>query len=102
MGVKGAALATIISQVCSALIILRSKYSKIKIKPFKYKPDFEIIKSIIMLEMSPFIMQSTEALVQICFNIQIKNYITDLDMQTLYLSSMTILISIMFLISMPL
>ncbi len=105
MGVKGAALATIISQACSALfilIILRSKYSEIKIKPFKYKPDFEIIKSIIMLGMSPFIMQSTEALVQICFNIQIKNYITDLDMQTLYLSSMTILISIMSLISMPL
>lgn len=105
MGIKGAALATIISQGVSALfivIILTNKISIIKLKPFKYKIDFNIIKSILMLGLSPFIMQSTEALVQISFNTQIKNYITDINMQTVYLSSMTIMISIMSLINMPL
>ena len=105
MGIKGAALATIISQGFSALfivIILTNKLSIIKLKPFKYTVDFNIIKSILMLGLSPFIMQSTEALVQISFNTQIKNYITDINIQTVYLSAMTIMISIMSLINMPL
>lgn len=105
MGIKGAALATIISQGFSALfivIILTNKISIIKLKPLKYKLDFNIIKSILMLGLSPFIMQSTEALVQISFNTQIKNYITDINIQTVYLSAMTIMISIMSLINMPL
>ncbi len=105
MGVQGAALATIISQGVSAVFIiwfLRSKKSIIKIKPFSYKLDKEIIKPICFLGLSPFIMQSTEALVQITFNFQIKHYITDINEQTMYLSAMTILISIMSLINMPL
>lgn len=105
MGVKGAALATIISQGVSAVFIvwfLRSKRSVIKIRPFSYKLDMKIIKPVFFLGLSPFIMQSTEALVQITFNSQIKHYITDLDEQTMYLSAMTIMISIMSLINMPL
>ncbi len=104
MGVSGAALATIISQGFSAayvIIFLISQKSIIKIKPFTYKLEKEVVKPILFLGLSPFIMQSTEALVQITFNYQIKNYITDLDMQTLYLSSMTVMISIMSLINMP-
>lgn len=54
-----------------------------------------------LLGLSPFIMQSTEALVQIVFNNQIKHYVTDLNEQTLYLSAMSLLISIMSLINMP-
>ncbi|MBQ8293377.1 MAG: MATE family efflux transporter [Bacilli bacterium] len=105
MGVKGAALATIISQGVSAIFIvyfLRSKKSIIKIKPFAYKIDLKIIKQVLLLGLSPFIMQSTEALVQITFNSQIKHYITDINEQTMYLSAMTIMISIMSLINMPL
>ena len=105
MGVSGAALATLISQAVSAIFVvfaLSSKKSIIKIKPLKYKFDKEIVIRIISLGLSPFIMQSTEALVQISFNTQIKNYITDLSTQTVYLSVMTILISIMSLINMPL
>ena len=105
MGVSGAALATIVSQGFSAVFIifmLSSKKSIIKIKPLEFKFNKEIIAKIVFLGLSPFIMQSTEALVQISFNIQIKNYITDLEMQTIYLSVMTIMISIMSLINMPL
>ena len=46
-------------------------------------------------------MQSTEALIQICFNNQIKNYITDLPTQTTYLAAMTTLITLMSLVNMP-
>lgn len=105
MGVSGAALATIISQAVSAIFVvslLSSKKSIIKIRPLSFKFDKEIIIKIVSLGLSPFIMQSTEALVQISFNIQIKNYILDLNLQTIYLSIMTILISIMSLINMPL
>ena len=105
MGVSGAALATIISQLVSSVFVicvLCSKKSIIKINVFKYKLDWNIIKKIAFLGLSPFIMQSTEALVQICFNSQIKNYISDINLQTLYLSSMTIIISIMSLLNMPL
>lgn len=105
MGVKGAALATIISQAFSAffvLTILLSKKSLIRINPFKHQIDFKVVKSIVMLGLSPFIMQATEALVQICFNTQIKRYVLDLNEQTMYLSAMTILISLMSLINMPL
>jgi putative MATE family efflux protein len=105
MGVQGAALATIISQLASAigiLVFLCSKKSLININIKKYKLDFKTIKMISFLGLSPFIMQSTEALIQICFNSQIKYYISDIELQTYYLSSMTIIISIMSLLNMPL
>lgn len=105
MGVSGAALATILSQGFSASFVLwflTSKKSAINIKPFKHKLEAKIIKGITALGLSPFIMQSTEALVQICFNTQIKNYVTNIETQTLYLSAMTILISLMSLVNMPL
>ena len=104
MGVEGAALATIISQAISAIfimVILVSKISIIKLNPFKTKLSFSIIKSISLLGLSPFIMQSTEALIQICFNNQIKNYISDLPTETTYLAAMTTLITLMSLVNMP-
>ena len=104
LGVKGAAIATVISQASSSLFVclfLRSKKTVIKLN-LKTKPDFNIIKAISFLGLSPFIMQSTEALVQISFNTQIKHYITDINEQTIYLSAMTIIISIMSILNMPL
>ena len=105
MGVAGAALATIISQLASSIAIilfLCSNKSIIRIKIKKYPLNIEVIKKIVFLGLSPFIMQSTEALIQICFNNQIKYYISDINLQTYYLSSMTIIISIMSLLNMPL
>ena len=104
LGVKGAAIATLISQAASSFFVflfLRSKKTVIKIN-LKTKLDFSIIKTIFFLGLSPFIMQSTEALVQISFNTQIKHYITDINEQTIYLSAMTIIISIMSILNMPL
>lgn len=99
MGVKGAALATVISQACSALwvvLYLFSKKSSIRIKVYNLKPDWKIIGSIAALGVSPFVMQATESLINIVFNSGLQRYGGDL-----YVGSMTILQSVMQLFVMP-
>ncbi len=99
MGVAGAALATIISQTVSAVWIvsfLLSKRSVIRIKKENLKPDGKIAGSICALGVSPFVMQSTEALVTIVLNSGLQSYGGDL-----YVGSLTILQSVMQLIIVP-
>ena len=102
MGVKGAALATIISQTLSAIFViwfLLSDKSVVKISFKNFKLNRKIILSIIALGVSPFIMQATESAVQIVFNIQITKYGGN-DYKT-YLNLMTIMLSIMQFIVLP-
>lgn len=99
MGVKGAALATIISQACSAVWVvhfLSSEKSSIHILWKELRPDFKIIGSIAKLGISPFIMQATESLINIVFNTGLQKYGGDL-----YVGSMTIMQSVMQLFVMP-
>jgi len=99
MGVKGAALATIISQTISAIWVVRflvSTKSVIRIKLENMKPDRKIIGMVCALGVSPFVMQSTEALVTIVLNIGLQEYGGDL-----YVGSLTILQSVMQLIIIP-
>lgn len=99
MGVKGAALATIISQACSAIWVvyfLVSKKSTIRIQLRHLKPNMTIITSIAALGVSPFVMQATESLINIVFNSGLQHYGGDL-----YVGSMTILQSVMQLFIMP-
>ena len=99
MGVRGAALATIISQGCSAAWVLRfllSKKSGIRIRIKNMRPDAKIIGMIAALGVSPFVMQSTESLVNITLNSGLQTYGGDL-----YVGSMTILTSVMQLIATP-
>lgn len=99
MGVKGAALATVISQAVSAIWVvsfLVSKKSIICIKKENIKPDWKIIGMVCALGISPFVMQSTEALVTIVLNSGLQEYGGDL-----YVGSLTILQSVMQLIIIP-
>lgn len=99
MGVRGAALATIIAQACSAIWVVRfllSEKSGIRIRKNYLKPDWRIIGSVAALGVSPFIMQATESLISIVFNSGLKRYGNDL-----YVGSMTILQSIMMLVTIP-
>lgn len=99
MGVKGAALATIISQSVSAVWVVRflvSKKSVIRIKLDNMRPDWKIIGSVCALGISPFVMQSTEALVTIVLNSGLQKYGGDL-----YVGSLTILQSVMQLTIVP-
>ncbi len=99
MGVRGAALATIISQACSAVWVLSfliSKKSGIKIKWSNMKPDRKIMTSIGALGIAPFVMQSTESLINIVFNSRLQMYGNDM-----YVGSMTILQSVMQIFVVP-
>lgn len=99
MGVKGAALATIISQAVSAFWILnfliRGK-GILKIKRKNLKVNWKTLSTIMALGVAPFIMQATESIVSIVLNSGLQNYGGDM-----YVGSMTILMSIMQLIVMP-
>lgn len=100
MGVQGAALATILSQAVSAawvLFFLCSRKSKIKIRARYFKLKAAVILPVIALGVSPFIMQSTESLVNICLNSSLQRYGGDLAV-----GAMTILSSVMQFCLMPL
>ena len=84
MGVRGAALATIISQALSAAWVLRfltSPKSVIRIRREYIRFDKGIILGIAALGISPFIMQSTESLVMITLNTGLQKYGGDLYAQ---------------------
>ncbi len=100
MGVSGAALATIISQAVSMvwiLIFLTGKKStlQLKLKRLKLKP--KIFLPILALGLSPFIMYSTESLLNITFNTSLAKYGGDLAV-----GAMTILASVMQIAFLPL
>lgn len=99
MGVKGAALATVISQGVSAawvLFFLFGKKSILKIRKKYMIPDLKLVGKITALGISPFIMQATESLVLISLNTQLMKFGGDLAV-----SAMTIMSSIMQIITLP-
>lgn len=100
LGVKGAALATLISQGVSALwVVYFLSYGKsnlkIKRKYFKLKKDLVI--SILALGMSPFVMQFTESFIAIAFNKSLQSYGGDVAV-----GAMTILTTAMQFTFLPL
>lgn len=99
MDVRGAALATILSQAVSAAWVvhfLLSEKSAIRIRKKNLHPDFRVIGSVMALGISPFIMQATESAINIVLNRGLSTYGGDL-----YVGSMTILQSVMQLIVIP-
>lgn len=99
MGVKGAAVATILSQACSAvwvLSFLTSRKASLPLERKYMKPDKRIILSTLALGISPFIMASTESLVGFVLNSSLK------DFGDIYISALTIMQSAMLFVSVPL
>lgn len=100
MGVKDAALATIISQAISSIFVvyfLTSKRSGLRIKLDNLKLDFQVILPCLALGLSPFIMQFTESVISVCFNTSLLKYGGDIAV-----GSMTILTSVMQFSMLPL
>lgn len=100
LGVKGAALATILSQGVSAIWVLRfltGKQTKWHLTRKNLRPVPSVFLPCMALGLSPFIMQSTESLISVCFNSSLLKYGSDLAVGT-----MTILTSIMQFTMMPL
>lgn len=98
LGVKGAALATIISQAISTFWILSflTKKSIIKLKKESLKLKFSLVKEIVSLGMSGFIMAMTNSLVSIVINSSLQSFGGDI-----YIASMTIINSIREIVTMP-
>lgn len=99
MGVRGAALATIISQFASALWTMRfllSGKTSLRIQAKYLKPQWRVIGSVAALGVSPFIMQSTESLISVVLSSGLQKYGGDI-----YVGSLTILQSVMQLINTP-
>ena len=77
MGVKGAALATITAQAVSAVWVvcfLLGKRTKLRLQRRFARVDWKVLTPVLALGVSPFIMQSTESLVNIAFNSSLKAY----------------------------
>ena len=100
LGVRGAALATILSQAVSAAWVLRfltGPKTKWRLRREYLRPRPKVFLPCLALGLSPFIMQSTESLIAVCFNSSLLKYGGDLAV-----GAMTVLTSIMQFAMMPL
>ena len=99
MGVKGAALATVLSQAVGAIWIIRfltSEKSTLRLRKANMKLDPEIVKSCLGLGIATFVMVATESLLSISFNTSLSRFGGDLAV-----GAMTILTSVSQLVTMP-
>lgn len=77
MGVEGAAFATIISQAVSAvwvLLFLTGQKTKLKIKRENLLVNGKILAPVLALGVSPFVMNATEAVINVAFNSSLQKY----------------------------
>ncbi|MBQ6600138.1 MAG: MATE family efflux transporter [Clostridia bacterium] len=99
MGVKGAALATIISQAVSCIWVISflcGKKTILRIKKENLKIDFRLVLPCIALGLAAFVMQSSESVISVCFNSSLLKYGGDIAV-----GAMTILTSVMQFAMLP-
>lgn len=99
MGVSGAALATVLSQIVSCLWVLRfltGKKALFRIQVRNMPVDWHLVREILSLGVSGFIMQGTNCLVQVVCNATLKIYGGDL-----YVGIMTVVNSVREILSLP-
>lgn len=100
MGVRGAALATVISQAVSAIWVvafLSGKRSLLRLDRDAMKLRPGLVLPCIALGVAPFVMQASESVISVCFNTSLRAY-----GGTVAVGSMTILYSVMQFAMMPL
>lgn len=98
-GVRGAAIATIISQGCSAVWVLRfltGSKAQLRLTRESMRLQWQRIRKIVSLGMSGFIMAFTNGLVQVACNSTLQSFGGDL-----YVGVMTILNSVREIFTMP-
>lgn len=100
MGVRGASLATVISQAISCVWVvgfLCGKQSILKLKKSTLRLDMKLILPCLALGLAPFIMQSSESVISVCFNSSLLEYGGDIAV-----GAMTVLTSVMQFAMLPL
>ena len=99
LGVRGAALATIISQAISCvwvLSFLRGKKTYLKLQRKNMRINGKLVFPCVALGLSAFIMQSSESVISVCFNSSLLKYGGDIAV-----GAMTILTSVMQFAMLP-
>lgn len=99
LGVKGAAIATVISQLVSCIWVISyftTGKSYIKLRKENLKLEKRIVLAIVTIGMSPFAMQIAQSMVQVIANNSLRVYGGDLA-----IGSMAIIASITMIFSMP-
>ncbi len=99
LGVRGAAAATILSQLISAVWVLSFLHSKkaiLRLRLSTLRLQGKLVKEIIALGLSGFTMSVTNSLVQIFCNASLQFYGGDL-----YVGAMTIIYSVREVVQMP-
>ena len=100
MGVKGAALATVLSQAISTIwvvLFLCGKKTQIRLRKTYLRLQAKVIVPCVMLGLAAFIMQASESIVSVCFNSSLLRYGGDIAV-----GAMTILTSVMQFAMLPL
>lgn len=99
LGVAGAALATILSQLLSAVWVmcfLTGKKTLLHVRKWYLRPDFGLLREITALGMAGFIMSATNGVVQAACNSTLRDFGGDL-----YVGIMTVLNSVRDVIMLP-
>ena len=99
MGVKGAALATIISQACSCVWVLCFLFGKktiLRLKAENFRLVPRVVLPCVALGSALFVMQASESVVSVCFNSSLLYYGGDIAV-----GAMTILTSVMQFAMLP-
>lgn len=99
MGVRGAALATVLSQLLSAIWVLRfltGSKAELTLHFRGFRPDFVCIRKITLLGTASFVMSFTDSLVQGACNAMLRQFGGDL-----YISVMTVINSVRQIAQMP-
>ena len=99
MGVAGAAIATVISQIVSAVWVFRfltGEKALLRLKKKRLVVSLLMTKDIVSLGFAGFIMQGTNCLVQVACNATLKTYGGDL-----YVGIMTVINSVRDILSLP-
>ena len=100
MGVRGAALATVLSQALSTVWVLGflwGKKTSLRLKKQYFKLERKVIAPCLMLGLATFIMQASESVISVCFNASLLRYGGDIAV-----GAMTILTSVMMFAMLPL
>ncbi len=100
MGVKGAALATVISQALSCVWVisfLTGKKTILKLRHENLVSGLRLVPPCLALGLSVFVMQASESVISVCFNSSLLRYGGDIAV-----GAMTILTSVMQFAMLPL
>lgn len=100
MGVRGAALATVLSQAvscCWVLSFLLGKKTLLWLRASRMRPERRILLPALALGTATFIMQASESILSVCFNSSLLRYGGDLAV-----GAMTILTSVTQFAMLPL